>query len=94
MKTLSIFLTSILILIASACSTYDGPPADLVIKNAKVLTIDKENPDAEAIAVIGEKIIAVTSNKNIERYISDDTKIIDAKGESEFNIIEDTERKE
>ena len=33
--------------------------ADLVIINGKVLTIDKDNPVAEAIAIKGEKIIAV-----------------------------------
>jgi predicted amidohydrolase YtcJ len=56
-------------------------PADLVIKNAKIVTIDKNNPRAEAVAIKGEFIIAVTSNKNINQYIKQGTtKIIDAKG--------------
>jgi predicted amidohydrolase YtcJ len=56
-------------------------PADLVIKNAKIVTIDKKNPRAEAVAVKGEFIIAVTSNKNINQYIKEGiTKVIDAKG--------------
>ena len=56
-------------------------PADLVIKNAKVVTIDKTNPRAEAIAFKGEHIIAVTTNKNIARYIDKKTtQVIDAKG--------------
>ena len=56
-------------------------PADLVIKNAKIVTIDKQNPRAEAVAVKGEFIIAVTSNKNINQYIKEGTtKVIDAKG--------------
>jgi predicted amidohydrolase YtcJ len=80
MKILSTFLSAILVLMATACSTYDGPPASMVIKNAKVLTIDKENPTAEAIAIIDEKIIAVTSNKEIEQYIGDETEVIDAGG--------------
>lgn len=58
-----------------------SPHADLVIKNAKIITIDKENTRAEAIAVKGEFIIAVTSNKNINQYIKEGTtKVIDAKG--------------
>jgi predicted amidohydrolase YtcJ len=57
------------------------PPADLVIRNAKVVTIDKDNPWAQAIAFKGETIIAVTSNKTIEKYIKEDlTEIIDAQG--------------
>jgi predicted amidohydrolase YtcJ len=55
--------------------------ADLVIINGKVLTIDKDNPSAEAIAIKGEKIIAVGSAKQIEKYIEKGkTEVIDAKG--------------
>ncbi len=58
-----------------------APYADLVIKNAKIITIDEKNPRAEAVAVKGEFIIAVTSNKNIDQYIKEGTtKVIDAKG--------------
>ena len=56
-------------------------PADLVIKNAKVVTIDKDNPRAEAIGFKGEKIVAVTTNKKIEKFIDGEkTQVIDAKG--------------
>jgi len=62
-------------------TTYEGDPADLVIKNAKVVTIDNENPEAEAIAFIGEFIIDVTTSKEIEKYIQEGkTKVIDAGG--------------
>jgi predicted amidohydrolase YtcJ len=55
--------------------------ADLVIRNAKVVTIDKDNPRAQAIAFKGETIIAVTSNKAIEKYIREGlSEIIDAQG--------------
>jgi len=57
------------------------PAADLVIRNAKVVTIDKDNPRAEAVAFKGQTIIAVTSNKAIEKYIKEGlTEIIDAQG--------------
>ncbi len=56
-------------------------PADLVIRNAKVVTIDKANPSAEAIAMKGDKIIAVTTNRGITQYIQEGkTAVIDAKG--------------
>jgi predicted amidohydrolase YtcJ len=61
--------------------SYDGPPADLVVINARIVTIDKENPRGEAIAVRGEAILAVTSNKKIEPYIEEGTtEVIDAGG--------------
>jgi len=56
----------------------------MVVKNAKVLTIDKENPYSEAIAIIGEEIIAVSSNKKIDQYIGENTEVIDAGGRLAF----------
>jgi len=65
----------------SALSRDRNPTADLVIKNAKVVTIDKDNPRAQAIAFRGEMIIAVTSNEDIKTHIKDGvSKIIDARG--------------
>ncbi|MCK4942038.1 MAG: hypothetical protein KAS65_00605, partial [Candidatus Aminicenantes bacterium] len=59
--------------------THEPVQADLVIKNAKIVTIDQNNPRAEAVAVKGEKIIAVSSNQNITRYIKKGkTTVIDA----------------
>jgi len=83
LKKLLAILTSVyLLFIVIGCTkAYKGEPADLVIKNAKIVTIDKDNPRAEAVAVKGEFIIAVTSNKKINQYIEEGiTKVIDAKG--------------
>ena len=35
------------------------PAADLIITNAKIWTVDKTRPHAEALAVLGERIVAV-----------------------------------
>lgn len=79
MKSLFISLSIIAMVISVPGNKI--PKADLVIINGKVLTIDKNNPAAEAIAVSGEKIIAVGSSKTIKRYIEKGkTKIIDARG--------------
>jgi len=79
---LTISLAWLLIIGLMGCQKpYEGPPADLVVENAKILTIDVSHPRAEAIAVSGEKIIDVTSNKDIKQYIKKGTtKVIDAKG--------------
>ncbi len=56
-------------------------PADLVIKNAKVITIDRDRPRAEAVAFKGERIIAVTTNESIKEYVKEGvTRVIDARG--------------
>jgi predicted amidohydrolase YtcJ len=56
-------------------------PADLVVKNARVFTVDKDSPWAEAIAFKGEWVVAVGAIKDIEKYVKDGTtEVIDAGG--------------
>jgi predicted amidohydrolase YtcJ len=74
-------LTLLLLIPGIGCETpYSGPPADLVVRNANVVTIDRDRPRAEAVAVMGEEIVAVGSNQSIEAYIGTDTEVIDAGG--------------
>lgn len=81
-KSMIWFVSLAFLFVVVGCGLMEkSVPADLVIKNAKVVTIDKTNPRAEAIAFKGEHIIAVTTNKNIARYIDKKTtQVIDAKG--------------
>ena len=54
--------------------------ADLVIRNAKVVTIDKAHPRAEALAIQGDRIVAVTTDQAIAQYIQPGrTQVIDAR---------------
>lgn len=79
MKNRIIALSFIAMLTTFSCTR--GNKADLVIINGKVLTIDNENPTAEAIAVSGENIIAVGTTRKISNYIrKGTTTVIDAKG--------------
>ncbi len=54
--------------------------ADVVIFNANIRTLDEKLPKAEAIAVSGNKIFAVGTNKQIRALIGEKTKAIDAAG--------------
>ncbi len=56
------------------------PTADLIITNAKVWTVDKAHPTAQAVAVFGDRIIAVGSNADVAALRNPDTKVIDAGG--------------
>ena len=55
-------------------------PADLVIVNADIRTIDKTKPRAEAVAVTQNRISAVGTNAQIRALIGENTKVIDAGG--------------
>jgi predicted amidohydrolase YtcJ len=56
------------------------PIADLILTNAKVWTVDPKQPIAEAVAVRGDRILAVGSNSDIDALRGPDTKVIDAGG--------------
>jgi predicted amidohydrolase YtcJ len=54
--------------------------ADLVITGGNVLTMDADNPVAEAVAVRGDRILAVGSNEDILNLANANTQRIDARG--------------
>ena len=55
-------------------------PADFILRNAKVATVDAQFSLAEAIAVRGEKILAVGKNADIAKLAGPQTRVVDAKG--------------
>jgi predicted amidohydrolase YtcJ len=54
--------------------------ADLIITNAHVLTMDTARPRAEAVAIAGEKIVAVGDRRMVEALAGPGTRVIDARG--------------
>ena len=55
------------------------PTATLIITNAAVYTVDKQHPTAEAVAIIGDRIVAVGSSAEIDVWHGPETKVIDAR---------------
>lgn len=55
-------------------------PADLVLHNGKVATVDEALPEARAMAVRGHEIVAVGSNDEISDFIGPETEVIDLNG--------------
>jgi hypothetical protein len=75
MKTALVLLIAVTI---SAAQT--KPAADLIITNAKVWTGDAANPSAQAVAVLGDRIVAVGSKSDVEAWHGSATRVIDAAG--------------
>jgi predicted amidohydrolase YtcJ len=65
---------------AVSLSAQSQPGADLIIRNAKIWTVDKSHPTAQAVAVLGDRIVAVGSNDDIEGWHGPHTRMIDASG--------------
>jgi predicted amidohydrolase YtcJ len=61
-------------------SAQTKPAADLIIRNAKVWTVDSENPEAEAVAVLGDRIVAVGSNEDVDVWRGPNTRVEDGAG--------------
>jgi predicted amidohydrolase YtcJ len=55
-------------------------PADLVLRGGTIVTLDDAKPEAQALAVSGDTIVAVGSNQDIQPFIGPNTKVIDLTG--------------
>ncbi len=77
-KAILIFLTGIA-LISCGEKKVNGY-ADIVLTNGIIATVDDSDLQAEAVAVKGDKIIAVGSSSEIKKYIDNSTQVIDLNG--------------
>ncbi len=80
-KLTHLFLSLLILSFFSGCQD-TSPKADLVIRNAQVYTVNNNQPMAEAVAVVGEKIAFVGSNEEVSSWIADTTDIIDLGGKT------------
>ncbi len=90
MKKRSVVMTLLLAAIVagcaavSACNRAQQPgsvAADLVLLNAKVVTVEDSQPEAEAIAIAGDKIAAIGTTADIKRHAGPNTQVIDLNGQ-------------
>jgi len=57
-----------------------GQPADVVIVNGRVWTVDPLRPEAEAVAIVGDRIVAVGARADVEKRRGPNTRVVDAGG--------------
>ncbi|MBT5767216.1 MAG: amidohydrolase [Kordiimonadaceae bacterium] len=89
MKKLSFILATMLLAAcgseqssAPAADESSGPKADMVLTNGNVLTVEEAMPNAEAVAIVGDRIAAVGSSAEIAAWIGDSTEVIDLAGQT------------
>src|SRR5215467_2867332 len=68
------------IMVATGVNAEPKPSATLIVTNGAVYTVDKQHPKVEAVAVIGDRIVAVGSRAEIDLWRGPQTKVIDAGG--------------
>jgi len=75
----SLFLISVLVFLA-ACAPHTTPPADLVMKNGVICTVDGRFNTAEAVAVRAGRFVYVGTNAGAGAFIGEKTVVTDLGG--------------
>ncbi len=58
------------------------PPADIVLKNGKIITVDQAFSVAQAVAISGDSILAVGPDDAVAAHMSATTRVIDLKSKT------------
>jgi predicted amidohydrolase YtcJ len=56
------------------------PAADLIVEHAKIWTVDESRPEAQAVAVLQGRIVAVGSDADVGAWRGAGTQVVDAQG--------------
>ena len=78
-KTIWLIAAVLLLTLVQACASR-VEPADMVLRNGKIVTVDAARPEVRAVAVRGDKIEALVTNEEIQRYVGPSTQVIDLEG--------------
>ncbi|MEO7270853.1 MAG: amidohydrolase [Vicinamibacterales bacterium] len=78
---LTLGVAGLIALSATAPTRQRVAPATLVVTNARIVTVEDAQPEAEAIAIGGDRIVALGSRAEIARYVGPSTQVIDAQGQ-------------
>ncbi len=78
-KLPSYFATIAMAVVAASCIN-NQQSAEMIITNASIWTGNENQPRAEAMAVAGDSIVAVGTNKEIMKFNGPDTEVTDLEG--------------
>jgi len=70
-----------LLICVAVVVTQAQAPATLVLRNGKVVTVDASMPQAQAIAISGDRIVGVGSNDAMQKFVGPGTQVIDLRGQ-------------
>src|SRR5207244_10773944 len=90
MRKIFVYLTSFAVAVATLTvqaraqrvgGTAQAPPADLVLTNGRIVTVDHARPEAEAIAISKDRIQALGTAAEIKAMTGPNTQVIDLHGQ-------------
>jgi predicted amidohydrolase YtcJ len=65
---------------SSVAAQAQARPADLVLTNGRIVTVEEQQTEVQAMAVTGDTITALGTSDEIRRLVGPGTKVIDLKG--------------
>ncbi len=75
-----VLLFAVLVACSLGASAQTKPAADLIITHARIWTVDSNHPEAQAVAVLGDRIVGVGTDAEVTAWRGPETKVIDAGG--------------
>jgi len=79
MKSFNFFIAIAIVFLTIGCNNPSSPSADTVLLNGKVWTGESDTSFVEAIAIEGNKVIAIGTDADVKKLIGDSTRVIDLK---------------
>lgn len=80
MVAIRLYMKTIALTLIFTSAAAFAQPADLVLRGGKIVTLEQNLPQAQALAARFGKIIAVGSNEAVNRFIGPATRVIDLHG--------------
>jgi hypothetical protein len=74
-----VLLAVALVGLAAGCAQ-KPEPATMVLMNGKIVTLDPARPEVQALAARGDRIVALGTSRQVDKYIGDATEIVDVGG--------------
>ena len=90
LKRVMLVLTLVLAASGARVTRQGAAPADLVLLDAKILTVDEQFTEARALAVREGRFVAVGSNEDIKAYVGNATRVIEGRGRTVVPGLIDT----
>jgi predicted amidohydrolase YtcJ len=67
-----------IVAVCAACPAAE--PADLIVRGGPIVTVDRRQPTAEAVAIRGGRIVAVGAESDVMRHKGEATRVVDLAG--------------
>lgn len=80
MVAIRLYMKTIALTLTFSSALVFGQPADLVLRNGKIVTLEQNIAQAQGLAARGGKIVAVGSDDAIKHFIGPATRVIDLHG--------------